>query len=203
MSNFRNYLKSSWWDSCQASWLKDFFGESVFWTNSFLLIAALTLSILISAFCIDWLLGFDPCILCIYARIPYGILLVLSLIGAKITNDIRIEKFTPYLLSMMIITVLAGLSISIYHTGVERHLWEATSHCSPNISLAENTTLEEFRKQLDNAKIGDCSKPAFYVFGLSLAEANIILNFVFMIYFIMLFKKHLTKIRPKHEKTKI
>lgn len=165
MSNLRNYLKSH------------------FWETQFFLIFGFALSVLVSAFSIDWLLGFDPCILCYYARIPYGVLLVLSLLSLKIR-----ARFRPYLIGLMIITVIAGLSIAIYHTGVERDLWDPTTHCSPNITIGENTTLEEFRKQLDNAKIGDCSKPAFHVLGLSLAESNIILSFVLLVYFVMLLR---------------
>lgn len=173
MSNLRNYLKSPIW-------------ETHFWETQFFLIFGFSLSILCSAFSIDWLMGFDPCVLCYYARIPYGVLLALSLLAFKIR-----ARFRPYVISLMIITVLVGFGLAIYHTGVERDLWDPTTHCSPNITIGQNTTLEEFRKQLDNAKIGDCSKPAFHVLGLSLAEANIMLNFVLMVYFVMLLRWNL------------
>ena len=100
---------------------------------------------------------------------------------------LRIKKI---IINCLLLTSIIGAGIAIYHTGVERSWWQPTSSCSPSIRLGENTNLDDFMNQLDNSSIGDCSRPAFYVFGLSLAEGNIVLNFILITLFIGLLRQN-------------
>lgn len=160
------------------------FYKNNYWRTIFILIAMITLSIILSAFVIDYILEFDPCVLCIYARIPYFLIFILSCIGYKYLN---IKKV---ILTLLLLVSFSGLIIAVYHTGVERSWWQSSFNCSPSIRLSENTNLDDFLHQLDNAEIGDCSRPAFYIMGLSLAEANIVLNFMLIILFTKLLREN-------------
>jgi disulfide bond formation protein DsbB len=158
MSNFYNYFEKN-------IWLVVF--TSLFGACS---------SILIIAFAIDKILGYDPCILCLYERIPYAVIAIIS--GAAYFADEKYKKISLYLI---FITALAGFGLATFHTGVEREWWSPTSHCTPHVHLDDTTTMADFLSQLDKAPIGDCAKPALKILGLSLAEMNVILNFLLLV----------------------
>ena len=63
----------------------------------------------------------EPCILCIYARIPYWIALILSLIA------IPLKKYLPLLYCL---TFLGGTCLSVYHVGIEHKIFIAPLSCA-------------------------------------------------------------------------
>lgn len=84
-----------------------------------LLIAITSLS---GAFIAQYHYGLEPCILCIYQRIPFAIVIFFSLMGLMSYISADIARI------MMGINALAFLSnagIAFYHTGVERHWWKS------------------------------------------------------------------------------
>lgn len=153
-----------------------------YWKTNFALVSLFSSFVLSTALIIDYFLGFDPCILCVLARIPYVAFLIFALIG------FAFEKSKKIIVNLLFFTALIATGIAIYHTGVERSWWNPAFNCSPSIRLGENTNLEDFLTQLDNAPLSDCSRPAFYIMGLSLAEVNIIINFILTAIFIKLTK---------------
>lgn len=147
------------------------------WKVTFLITSIFSLIALISAFIIDYILKFDPCFLCVYARIPYLIMFMLGAIG------LYFQDYRKIIINLIILAVMVGAGIAIYHTGVERSWWDPSYSCTPHIILGEKTSLDDFMKQLDSAPLGDCSRPAFKILGFSLAEINIMINLVlFAIY---------------------
>jgi len=157
MSNYYNYIVKNIWSAFFAS----LFGACV--------------CILLSALVIDKILGFDPCILCFYERIPYGVVALISGAGYFST-----PKYRWVFLWLIAFSAAVGAGIAIFHTGVEREWWSPTSHCTPHVHLNDSTTMEDFLSQLDKAPIGDCTKPALRILGLSLAEINVILNLLLL-----------------------
>ena len=148
-----------------------------------IILLAISSVVLASALFIDLFLGFDPCILCIYERVPYVFIMFFSII--LIFNHLYIRSL---LLIIAFITLIGG-SLAIYHVGIERNLWKATSQCSQSFDMNEYATLEDFKKHLDTARIGDCSKPALRILGLSLAEINVIMNMLLLIFTLLSFRK--------------
>ena len=66
---------------------------------------------LFAAFYVEYILGFKPCILCIYQRIPYAIAIFISLIAFFIGNR-------NILLIILGLTFLAGILLSGYHLSI-------------------------------------------------------------------------------------
>lgn len=155
-----------------------------FWNMVFAGFIIVSLSVIISAFYIDMILGFDPCILCLYQRIPYAVILLLSIIA------IIFPKLEYKSLLGISFALIIGAGISIYHTGIEKHWWDPTSKCIASVKIGENTSYQDFLLQLNSMPIGDCSKPAFHILSLSLAEMNIIVNFILFAILVKLLKKH-------------
>lgn len=145
----------------------------------------MSLSVLVSALFIDYYLDFDPCVLCVYQRIPYVIILFASLATFFVDPKHRLN-----ILLLISVAVIGGVGVAIYHTGVEQAWWNPTTRCVPHIILQENTTYDDFMKQVNAAPIGDCSKPAFRILGFSLAEMNVIINLLLLAIVVKLIKLH-------------
>ena len=118
---------------------------------------------------VEYILGFKPCILCIYQRIPYAIALLVSLIAFFNGNK-------KTLLVILGLTFVASFLLSGYHVGIEKGIIEPIFSCTgDNINALEK---EEILKSLNNIQ-PDCRDVDFSLFGISLATLNFIISFVF------------------------
>jgi disulfide bond formation protein DsbB len=150
--------------------------------NNLILIFILFLifSSLISAYFIQYGLGYEPCKLCIYERIPYivSIILILKVLLFKIFDR-------PTLLTLTIVFILSSF-LAFYHLGIEQGFFTESFVCESKI-ISESLSREQLLEQLKNNNIS-CRNVDFEIFGLSLAAINfifsLILSFVFSIFFI-------------------
>ena len=134
----------------------------------YLFIILLCLISIFYAFFVEFFLGYKPCILCKYQRVPYVLGLIIGLFGFfKPSNTkICIYIFLTFLISM----ILSG-----YHVGIEQELYQSIFNCSDN-----NLGVLEKGKLLGSLKVinPDCRNVNFAVFGVSLATINFVLAFV-------------------------
>ena len=139
-----------------------------------------------SAYYIEYILGHQPCNLCLIERIPYaiGILLIISIYILK-----KNEKF---LILLLILTFIFSLIISIYHFGIEQNFFQESAVCDTK-DLNKTITKEDLLKQL-NEKTVSCRDVTFRIFGLSLTSINIVINIILII--------TLSKIYTHYEKKK-
>ena len=137
------------------------------------LIFLISLISLISAYFIEFILGHQPCNLCLIERIPYGISMILIII---ILIYQKIEKF---FILLLVITFIFSLTISIYHFGIEKGFFEESAVCAIK-NFSETLTKEDLLKQL-NEKIVSCKDVTFKIFGLSLTGINIIISLFIII----------------------
>ena len=150
-------------------------------TNNILLIFLLfviSLS-LISAFIIQYVLGHQPCKLCIYERIPYilSIFLIIELIFFK-----KNEKTTLLLLSL--IFIISGI-LAFYHFGIEQGFFTESLVCE-STSFSETLTKDQLLEQLKQKPIS-CKDVSFRILGLSLASINVIFSLVLSVIFLKLY----------------
>ena len=82
-----------------------------FYLKTIFIFSAIALS---SAFFIEYILGHQPCNLCILERIPYGLSLVL------ISAIFVFRKNEKFFILLLIITFIFSLAISFYHYGIEQ-----------------------------------------------------------------------------------
>jgi len=138
--------------------------------------------ILISAFIIEYMLGHQPCKLCLYERIPYflSILLIVKIFFIR-----GYEKITLLILSLVFII---SSILAFYHFGIEEGFIKESLNCTTR-NLPETLTKEEFLKQL-NENLVSCKNISFRIFGLSLAAINTIFSIVLSAIFIRLFIKY-------------
>ena len=152
----------------------------------FKLILAISFVALISAYFIEYVLGHQPCNLCLIERVPYGLSIILIFTILLFKSN---EKFITLLL---ILTFIFSFTISLYHYGIEKGFFEESAICGLK-NFNALISKEDLLKQL-NEKIVSCKDVTFKFFGLSLTTINIVINLVFII---TLFKIYL-----RYEKNK-
>ena len=141
---------------------------------------------LISAYFIEYVLGHQPCNLCLIERIPYAISIIL------ISLTLFLKKNEKFFILLLILTFIFSFAISFYHLGIEQGILQESAVCGVK-DFSENITKEELLNQLNEKKVS-CKDVTFRVFGLSLTTINIFISLLIII--------TLTKNYIKYEKNK-
>ena len=128
---------------------------------------------LLSAFFIEYVLGHQPCNLCILERIPYVIAIVIILLNYKFS------QFEKIFLILLIIVFLTATILSVYHFGIEQGFIKESLHCDLK-NGSEATSKEAILKQLQEQKVS-CKDVTFKIFGLSLTTYNIVISILITI----------------------
>ena len=128
---------------------------------------------LMSAFFIEYVLGYQPCNLCILERIPYVISIVIILLNYKFS------QFEKIFLVLLVIVFLTATVLSVYHFGIEQGFIEESLICDLK-NGSETTSKEEILKQLQEQKVS-CKDVTFKIFGLSLTTYNIVISILITI----------------------
>ena len=137
--------------------------------KKFLLLTFLiSLFALISAYFIEYVLGYQPCNLCLIERIPYMGALIIIIINYKFNH---LEK---YLILLLVFIFLTSTLISLYHLGIEQGFIEEYLVCDLKNS-SKILSKEEILQQLQK-KIVSCKDVTFKIFGLSLTSYNILIS---------------------------
>ena len=152
--------------------------------NEFYLKIVLIISFisLIFAYFVEYILGHQPCNLCIIERIPYGISIIL------IATIFIVNKNQKFLTLLLILTFVFSFIISIYHYGIEQGFFEESTVCNAR-NLTENLTKEDLLKELSKKTIS-CKDVTFRFFGFSLTSINVVLSFLIIITLIKIFIKY-------------
>ena len=128
---------------------------------------------LMSAFFIEYVLGHQPCNLCILERIPYLLAIVIILLNYKFS------QFEKLFLVLLIIVFLTATILSAYHFGIEQGFIEESLVCDLKNGSGV-TSKEEILKQLQEQKVS-CKDVTFKIFGLSLTTYNIVISILITI----------------------
>ena len=154
--------------------------------NLLIAILLISLTALISAYFIEYILGHQPCSLCLYERIPFFLAILIVLINYKY------NKLEKYFILLLIIIFFIATMLSMYHLGIEQGIIQESLLC--DLEQGANITDKyEILKQLQQKNIS-CKDVTFKIFGLSLTSYNIIISLLLTI--------GLTKIYFGYEKSR-
>ena len=148
----------------------------------FNLILYFSIFALCAAYFIEYVLGHQPCNLCMIERIPYlaSIILIISIF--------IIKKYEKIILIIILLFFLFGAAISFYHFGIEQGFFSESLVCDlgneSNI-LSANDLLNELEK-----KTISCKLVTFRMFGLSLATFNTVISLILSAIIIKLLIKY-------------
>jgi len=146
------------------------------------IIFSISLISLISAFFIEYALGYQPCNLCLIQRIPYGLSIILIILNYLQRKN---EKF---FILLLILIFSFSLIISFYHFGIEQGFFEESTVCGIKNS-SDIISKEELLKQLQEKTVS-CKDVTFRIFGFSLTTFNMIISFILVILLIKIFKNY-------------
>ena len=146
------------------------------------LILVFNIFAILAAYFIQYVLGHQPCNLCLIERVPY----IFSIIIISICLFTqKFEKITLIILSL--IFFVAAL-LSFYHFGIEQGFIKESLVCDLNSSNNE-LSKEALLNQLKKMPVS-CKDVTFKIFGLSLATFNIFISLILGAITIKLFLKY-------------
>ena len=149
--------------------------------NTFLfLILLLLISSILGAYFIEYGLGYKPCKLCLYQRIPYFLSIILIL------NILFIKKFSRTTLLILCLVFIGSTILGFYHFGIEQGFFKESFLCKDSL---ENLSKDELLKELQKINV-NCKEVNFRIFGLSIATINTIFSFCLSVIFIKFFKDY-------------
>jgi disulfide bond formation protein DsbB len=142
-------------------------------------IAALLVAIggaatILGAYYFQYVLHYAPCELCLDERIPYYVAIPLALVVALAA---LLHAPRPLLitgLALLVVIMLIGAGLGVYHSGVEWKFWPGPAHCSGAINNFGNAG--GLMEQMNQTRIVPCDAAAWRLFGISLAGYNALIS---------------------------
>ena len=117
--------------------------------------------------------GFDlqPCILCLYQRVPFAVAGALAVLVLVLRG-----RFAVPLFGLAGAAFLVGAGIAGYHFGVEQHWWAGTEGCTG--ALDTSLSIEDLKAQLMATPLKRCDEVTWALFGISITAYNLLWSLV-------------------------
>ena len=125
--------------------------------------------ILLSAYFIEYVLGYEACNLCLISRIPYFFVIIFSLLF------LFFKKLKKKILILIFLSFLSGTLISFYHLGIEQGFFDESLVCQIK-NLARDVSTSDLLQVLEDKKSKSCKNIDFKIFGFSLATINLFIS---------------------------
>ncbi len=123
-----------------------------------------------AAYFIQYVLGHQPCNLCLIERIPYiSAIILISLIFI-------IKRYEKIIMTLISLLFIFGGIISFYHFGIEQGFFSESLVCLLG-DTESNISTSELLRELEKKTIS-CKEVTIRFFGLSLATLNTIISFI-------------------------
>jgi disulfide bond formation protein DsbB len=129
---------------------------------------------ILGAWYFQYVLKLPPCPLCLEERLPYHIVIPLSLLlaVAAIVRAPRALIVVGFL--AIIAAMLASAALGAYHAGVEWRWWPGPTDCSG--PMTDFTVKGPLLDQLQSIHVVRCDEAAWRFLGLSLAGYNVLIS---------------------------
>lgn len=158
------------YDNCMMSLIKSTLSCP---RSAFVFFAGMAALSLAAAFTAQYAFGLQPCVLCVYQRWPFGIVIVLCVLGLLLGQSKK--SLSCVFMGLTSLTYFANSIIASYHTGVERHWWK---------SFLEGCAVPDMKGNITDVLAQIAATPAVRcdeipwtdpVLGLSMANYNVVL----------------------------
>tara|TARA_B100000787_G_scaffold140479_1_gene109469 strand:- start:139 stop:624 length:486 start_codon:yes stop_codon:yes gene_type:complete len=125
---------------------------------------------LIAAYFIQYVLGHQPCNLCLIERIPYIISIII------ISICLFLKKFEKLSLIILSLIFFSATLLAFYHFGIEQEFIKESVVCDLDVTstdLSKETVLNQLKVMPMS-----CKDVTFKILGLSLATFNIFISLI-------------------------
>lgn len=160
---------------CKMQKLIDFIAKLLSCRVAVLLLAGgISLFSLLAALASEVFFGLEPCIMCIYQRIPFVAVIILSIIGLVFRKN---KGVSASMIGLSGFAFLINSILAFYHTGIEQKWWvSAVEGCKVTFGdVGEQSMLENIL----SAPTARCDEIPWSdpILNLSMANYNVILCF--------------------------
>tara|TARA_B100000700_G_scaffold217384_1_gene239166 strand:- start:806 stop:1285 length:480 start_codon:yes stop_codon:yes gene_type:complete len=133
---------------------------------------------LLIALYIEFFLGYKPCKLCIYQRVPYLFAIFVTFLGISYSKNL-------FWLYALLLIFFSSFLLSGYHFGIEQEIFKEFSGCTGNsLNIVDKNEL----LKLLNTEVNSCKNVDFRIFGFSLATINFLLSLIIFILIVYIIK---------------
>lgn len=110
--------------------------------------------------------GYEPCVLCLYQRVPYWVVIGLG-IAALFVGAPHLRRWIAFAAGLAFLT---GAGIAFYHVGVEQLWWTSAAPCGAGEAV---TSTQDLFAQLQKKPEKSCGDIDWTLFGISMATYNV------------------------------
>ncbi|MFO1113174.1 MAG: disulfide bond formation protein B [Rhodospirillales bacterium] len=136
-----------------------------------LAILLMSLGALAAALTGQYVFGLEPCVLCLWQRLPFALTAVLAAVALP---PRWAEGRRPHAIGIAALIFAAGAGLAFYHVGVQQHWWQSVAGCGG--APVSGLSIED----LSPAALAHPPKPCDVVdwqfLGLSLAGWNTVIS---------------------------
>jgi len=129
---------------------------------------------ILGAWFFQYVVHLPPCPLCLEERLPYHVVIPLSLLVAIAALARAPQKLVAVGLVAIIVAMLCGAVLGTYHAGVEWRLWVGPTDCSGPIT--DFNQGGSILGQLNSINVVRCDEAAWRFLGISLAGYNVLIS---------------------------
>jgi disulfide bond formation protein DsbB len=139
-----------------------------------LIIFVVSLATLLGVWFFQFVLKLPPCPLCLEQRVPYYVVIPLSLLVAIAALLRAPRSFVAAGFAVLVVAMLVSAALGAYHAGVEWRFWAGPTDCSGPIT--DFTTKGPLLDQLQSIRVVRCDEAAWRFLGVSLAGYNVLVS---------------------------
>ena len=137
---------------------------------------ALSAATIMGAWYFEFVLKLAPCPLCLEERLPYHVIIPLSLLLAIAALVRAPEKLIAVGFIAIMVCMLSSAALGVYHAGVEWKWWPGPQECSG--ALGDLGSAGSLAEKLNSIRVVRCDEAAWRFLGLSLAGYNALISAV-------------------------
>jgi disulfide bond formation protein DsbB len=119
-------------------------------------------------------LGYEPCDLCYEQRYAYYVGVPLAALAFVLARAGVPRAIVVAAVAALALIFAANAILAVYHSGVEAGLWQGPTACTG--AMAGPAKASDLLEQLQKIKVVRCDAVSLRVFGLSLANWNILIS---------------------------
>lgn len=158
--------------------------------ESALALFAMSVGSLLMAYVAETFFGVAACELCIYQRVPYAVVVFLSLV-AFVGMIYGHKKTAQILFLLCAFAFFVNAGIALFHSGVELHWWVGTDGCAVNPLVMQNLKdPAAMRAALMAAPVVRCDEINFTFLGCTMANWNILASLALCAFSLFSARRH-------------
>jgi len=138
-----------------------------------LIVAAGGVATIAGAYFCQYVLGVQPCPLCLDQRMVYYVGIPIALLVTRLAMGKTSRSLVVGGLGLLVVVMLVGTAIAVYHSGVEWKFWPGPQDCTGDLTNFGGAG--GLLDKMQSTSIVRCDQPQRFL-GISLANCNVVIS---------------------------